>query len=114
MRIYAAITSINPLRIYLFEEGLVRFASEIYVPPADSQNNRFVHLTNYSINKTNKNGIKASKVHDDDDEEKSDSKWSLKLLKKVLRAHGVNDSKLFNKIKDIIIKTIISCEPILN
>jgi hypothetical protein len=27
LRIYVAITSINPLRIYMYEEGLTRFAT---------------------------------------------------------------------------------------
>ncbi|KAJ3112503.1 Tubulin polyglutamylase ttll5 [Phlyctochytrium bullatum] len=30
LRVYVAITSFNPLRIYMFEEGLVRVAAEIY------------------------------------------------------------------------------------
>ena len=32
----------------------------------------------------------------------------------MLREHNVNDEKLFVKIKDIIVKTIISSEPVLN
>ena len=32
----------------------------------------------------------------------------------MLREHNVNDEKLFAKIKDIIVKTIISSEPVLN
>ena len=49
LRIYVAITSINPLRIYIYEEGLVRFASEKY--DTTDLKNVFSHLTNYSINK---------------------------------------------------------------
>lgn len=30
LRIYAAITSIHPLRVYVYEEGLVRFATKKY------------------------------------------------------------------------------------
>ena len=44
-----AVTSINPLRIYVYEEGLARFASVKY--DTSDLKNIFSHLTNYSINK---------------------------------------------------------------
>jgi len=43
MRIYVAITSVNPLRIYVYEEGLTRFATEKY--NNEDPKNVFVHLT---------------------------------------------------------------------
>lgn len=39
------------LRIYLHEEGLCRLATEPYSAEASSFGNRFMHLTNYSINR---------------------------------------------------------------
>jgi tubulin polyglutamylase TTLL5 len=56
LRVYVAITSINPLRIYIYEDGLARFATEQYESAyATGSNNRYVHLTNYSINKYSAN-----------------------------------------------------------
>jgi len=72
--------------------------------------NRFIHLTNYAINKNNRNGTIADFA---EKEEACGSKWSFKALRQVLREHNVNDERLFGRIKDIIIKTIISSEPIL-
>ena len=50
LRIYVAVTSFNPLKIYLYEEGLARFATEPY-SGAVQLNNLCMHLTNYSVNK---------------------------------------------------------------
>lgn len=113
LRIYVALTSVAPLRIYMYEEGLVRFATVEYTQPTEEGNtikNRFIHLTNYSINKNNQNGLIAGY---EEKEEACGSKWSFKALRQVLREHKVNDSRLFGRIKDIIIKTIISSEPVL-
>ncbi|CBN78071.1 conserved unknown protein [Ectocarpus siliculosus] len=51
LRLYVAVTSFRPLRVYLHEEGLCRLATETYRPDAPSFGNKFIHLTNYSINR---------------------------------------------------------------
>ncbi len=53
LRLYVVITSVNPLKIYLYKEGLVRFATEKYEASKSDCKNVFAHLTNYSINKKN-------------------------------------------------------------
>ncbi|VDO54348.1 unnamed protein product [Schistosoma margrebowiei] len=53
LRIYVYISSINPLRLYIHEDGLVRFASQKYSNAIRSLGNRYIHLTNYSINRLN-------------------------------------------------------------
>ena len=54
LRIYVAVTSVNPLKIFIYEEGLTRFATEPY-KINNQEFNAFTHLTNFSINKKNKN-----------------------------------------------------------
>ena len=51
LRIYVLVASFTPLRIYLYNNGLVRFATEDYTK--EDLDNVFIHLTNYSINKNN-------------------------------------------------------------
>lgn len=53
-RIYALVTGINPPRIFIYEEGLARFATEEYkIPSSFNKDEACMHLTNYSINKYN-------------------------------------------------------------
>ena len=40
----------------MFQEGLARFASEVYTTKVD-KNNKYMHLTNYAINKNNENFV---------------------------------------------------------
>jgi tubulin polyglutamylase TTLL6/13 len=52
LRIYVMLYGINPMRIFVHEEGLARFATVPYEEPKNSNmRNMFMHLTNYAINK---------------------------------------------------------------
>lgn len=105
LRIYVAVTSMDPLRIYIYKEGLVRFATEKY--DTSTYRNVFVHLTNYSLNKYNPNFLNT-------DEDGMGSKWSLTAFKEFVNKHGLNFAGLWEDIKDICLKTIISMETIVN
>jgi tubulin polyglutamylase TTLL5 len=107
LRIYVCVTCFEPLRIYMYEEGLARFASEPYTPAA--KGNRYIHLTNYSVNKKHENFVQNQDFRQDD----IGNKWSLSALCKHLEANGVNTDLLWSQIYDLIIKTIISCEPVV-
>jgi hypothetical protein len=61
LRIYVAITGVNPLRIYVYQEGLGRFATEAYDNDGDTESKKFQHLTNYSVNKKNTEFVKSEK-----------------------------------------------------
>lgn len=79
LRIYVVVTSIDPLRIYVYKEGLARFASEEYSNKT-SKSNKFMHLTNYSVNKKNENYIQNENTENDD----FGFKWSLSAFCKHL------------------------------
>jgi len=54
-RFYVLMTGCSPLRIFLYNEGLARFATEKFEPPNEENlNNHWMHLTNYAINRKNK------------------------------------------------------------
>ncbi|XP_011356884.1 tubulin polyglutamylase TTLL4 isoform X2 [Pteropus vampyrus] len=106
LRIYVYVTSYEPLRIYLFSDGLVRFASCKYSPSMKSLSNKFMHLTNYSVNKKN-----AEYQANADETACQGHKWALKALWNYLSQKGVNSDAIWEKIKDVVVKTIISSEP---
>ncbi|EER12102.1 hypothetical protein Pmar_PMAR019208 [Perkinsus marinus ATCC 50983] len=62
LRLYVLTLSVDPLKIYLFDEGLVRIATLPYVNKGRSKS-RFMHLTNYSVNKKNCIFVKNEDMH---------------------------------------------------
>ena len=107
LRLYILVSCYDPLRIYLFEQGLVRFATQKYSNNSKNMKEKFVHLTNWSINKNSENFVKNNDTQKDDE----GSKWSFQALFKKYTEMGINTTELWSKIHDIIIKTIISSEP---
>ena len=101
LRVYVAVTSYTPLRVYVYREGLARFATVPY--RSADLSNRFMHLTNYSVNKHNP-VFKASAQGD------SGSKWSLSGLSAYFKDHNIEFSSIWYRIKEIVVKTIISIE----
>ena len=113
MRIYIIVTCYDPLRAYICEEGLVRFATGKYSRSLKSLKNRFVHLTNYSVNKNSDEFVKPTSSADGKSVQQTQaaSKWTLTHLLKYFRENGINDNKVLDDIKDCCVKTLISAEP---
>ena len=81
LRIYILVTSYDPLVIYMYEDGLARFSTEKYSINPKTLKKRFIHLTNYSIQKK-ADGYKATGVNDEvpaeGEGEEQVAKWSYK------------------------------------
>ncbi|KAJ8308477.1 hypothetical protein KUTeg_013351 [Tegillarca granosa] len=106
VRLYVCVTSYDPLVIYLFEEGLSRFATVKYEKSNRHIRNQCMHLTNYSVNKRSDDYVR----NDDPDVEDYGNKWSLGAMLRYLRSHGKDTAAIMMRIEDVIIKTIISVE----
>jgi tubulin polyglutamylase TTLL6/13 len=110
LRIYALVTSVDPLRIYLHEEGMARFCTHPYSKPrGGNQTISFAHLTNYSLNKHNPKFEEPS----DADHADHGHKRSLSAVLKLLEERGVDVEKLKAQIENIIRLTVISIQPLL-
>ncbi|XP_074044136.1 putative tubulin polyglutamylase TTLL2 isoform X2 [Macrotis lagotis] len=103
LRIYVCVAGFQPLTIYLYQEGLVRFATEKF--DLSNLKNICAHLTNSSINKTgasykkNKEGVGCG------------CKWTLSKFFVYLRNQGVDDLFLWQRISHLVILTILSITP---
>ena len=103
LRLYLLVTGFNPLKIYLYENGLVRFCSENYDIDPDKLNNNYVHITNFSVNKAITK-IKSGQ----EDEIDFATKWSIFALKGYFLEKKLDFGPVWRRIKDIMIKLIIS------
>lgn len=66
LRIYVLITRVEPLSIFIYKEGLARFATEKYNNARfniNDEKSSFIHLTNYAINKKNSKFSDTSKIY---------------------------------------------------
>lgn len=107
------------MKIYLFKEGIARFSTEKYVIPSeDNFANTYMHLTNYSLNKNNKEKF----VHNDTEELSNQGhKRTFSSILEHIRATFAKDNNsedgeaqidaMMHKIENIIIRTIASIEP---
>ena len=92
----------DPLRLYIYKDGIVRFATEKYVGPyGNNLGNLYMHLTNYAINK---NASNFNRGH----------KRSLTSVLDLLKMRGHDSDKLWSEITEILTKTVICVQPHLS
>jgi len=119
LRIYVVVLSYDPLKVYINDEGLVRLATEKYSASPDTLEQQTMHLTNYSVNKASpafvqnrdgRDGVEATAQAKDQEEEPGASKWSLGELRAHFTRQGLDYGGMFDRIKDLVIKTLIAVE----
>ena len=116
MRLYVLVTSIHPLVVYLYGDGITRFATEPYDLSATTSGigleRQCMHLTNVSITKNSEAYTKNVSAEEDG----SGSKWSLPGLRRRLnRLLGEGRATAFwRDVDDLLVKTLIAAEPALS
>lgn len=97
LRVYALVSSLDPLCIYVYKDGVARFCSESY-----QEGTLFSRLTNVALNKQN---LKTD-----------DFKEISKLISEItptIKEMGGNIDKIWTEIEDAICLTIMSAYPYL-
>jgi len=112
MRVYALVTSVEPLRILVYKDGLVRLCTTEYsVPDENNVYESYMHLTNYAVNKSSSNFVQSNGTADSEDRS---NKRSIVWLWKWLNAQGVDHRPIWRGICDIVVKTLLSTQAYLS
>uniref|UniRef100_A0A1I8FLT0 Tubulin--tyrosine ligase-like protein 9 n=1 Tax=Macrostomum lignano TaxID=282301 RepID=A0A1I8FLT0_9PLAT len=114
LRLYVLVSSCDPLRIYLFNDGFIRMSSEPYVDPqkckADEDLN-FIHLTNCSVNKQNRPTDTYGAASRRRGAKVSGMKRPLMFLNSYLQQNKYDVALVWRRIVDLIIKTVFAAYP---
>ncbi|MDC8802846.1 hypothetical protein PRZ61_05220 [Halomonas pacifica] len=94
LRLYVLISSLTPLRVYLYRQGFAKLASEPWDP--QDADNPFSQLTNPDINARNQRAEVPVEFID------------LKRYRAWLRDQGHDDGALFARIEDLVTLTAIA------
>lgn len=114
LRLYVLILSCDPLKIYIHKEGLVRFCTQEYKPidchtTQNELKNMYVHLTNYSLNKMNADFKQAESCED-----RTSHKRTTTQVMEQLKEKGIDTSRIWEDMTDLITKTMICIQPELS
>lgn len=105
LRIYVLITAFNPLEVFLYKEGFARLSTVPYSTRPDKLLNKYIHLTNSSIQKHNSNP-----ATDSVDYIFGGTKISLQSLRERLSHDSISYDKIWQQIREIIIKSLIAVQ----
>jgi len=107
IRIYVLVTSCDPLRVYLYEEGLARFCTKPYKAPSEENAaDTIMHLTNYAINKKQDNFVCSN-------DGASGFKRTLTSVWKWLDEHGHSSRRVIERISRLSVATLLAAQPAL-
>lgn len=116
LRLYCIITSVKPLRMYLFHDGLVRMCTEEYVKPTkENIHNSCMHLTNYAVNKRNENFLQPSAQSSEENQDSGSKRSLLWFMNWIRKEHGDKKAEwLWKRFGTLCTRTVLSILPTLS
>jgi len=108
LRLYVVATSFNPLEVWLYEDGFARVATRPF--SSDDVSDKFVHLTNASIQRHGTQGELYGPLINASPDEAAGTKCTLRYLWRMLEKDGRDVTKMQDDIKLLILKSLVSAE----
>lgn len=103
IRLYALVSSISPLKIWMHTAGLARFATHQY-DENGSPKDLHMHLTNFSVNKEDDSFVRCNSTK----ESINDSKWSLEFFLQFCQSNHLDTNAIMKEFEKVTICTIIA------
>mmetsp|Transcript_147702 Transcript_147702/g.472592 ORF Transcript_147702/g.472592 Transcript_147702/m.472592 type:complete len:1461 (+) Transcript_147702:97-4479(+) len=116
MRVYVTVTSFNPLEAFLYQDGFARFTTVPYSNDPEDVDNKFVHLTNSSIQRHSEDSMHTSGNCDAESRARAKeallggTKINFPMLRNRLKAVGVDWDMMWAKMIDCILKSLVMGE----
>ncbi|EFA84469.1 hypothetical protein PPL_02503 [Heterostelium album PN500] len=107
-RLYVLITSLNPLILYIHNDGVIKFGKSNFSNDRKTFTEDYIsnHVTNHPSNTA-----PSTEFSSDFKEDDVGRRWSVKALLRYLDKNNIYPSDLlWSKIKDVVAKTIFSVE----
>lgn len=109
LRLYVIVTSVVPLRAYLFKEGLARFCTVPYQPPKEANlHDTCMHLTNFAVNKKSKDFQPSEGIAQHDEGSK---RSASSVFEQIEQLYGTRREDLWQKVLRLVANTLMAMRP---
>ena len=113
LRLYVLVTSFKPLEAFIYQEGFARVSTQQYSLNPDDMSNKFIHLTNASIQREAEGGPAADNPTAQNEETLGGSKIPLHGPGGVwerLEASGMDVDLIWRNICICVLKSLVAVD----
>jgi len=97
LRVWVLVTSLDPLICYIHENGVFKMTARPFRSVRESADDLPTHLTNPSVQRADRE-VPLGSLNSD-----------LHGYRRRLKAEGVDPGPMFNRIRDVVVQSIIAC-----
>ena len=105
------LTSLDPLKIFMYDDGLVRIATEPYTEDPELIKESCIHVTNYDVNRKNTKKF----IHSENPSLGQGHKWRLRVLWRYFQEEiGLQEydfQYIWDQIEEAVVKSILVALP---
>jgi len=114
LRLYVLVTSFAPLEAFPYRRGFARLSSRPFTADASHIADRFIHLTNSSVQKHSETAKAAmAALPGADAGAVGGTKCSLEYLWRRLRERGIDTDAVWTSIIDLVVKSLVCVDDVI-